>query len=58
MKNQYLSIERVTKKVIKHITEQEVYGWPPLCPALCYQPVRPKKEKAVKLNSDQYSKKL
>lgn len=58
MKKQDLSIERVTKKVIKHITEQEVYGWPPLCPALCYQPVRPKKEKAVQPNSDQYSKKL
>ena len=44
MKKQKLSIERVTKKVIKHITEQEVYGWPPLCPALCYQPVRPQRE--------------
>ncbi len=45
MKKQNLRIEKVTKQIIKHIADQEVYGWPPLCPALCYQPVRPKKEK-------------
>lgn len=57
MKRQNISIEKAAKQLVKHIADQEVYGWPPLCPALCYQPVRPKKEKAVQLNSDQYSKK-
>lgn len=58
MKRQSVSIEKVAKRLAKHITEQEVYGWPPLCPALYYQPIRPKKEKAAQLNSDQYSEKL
>lgn len=58
MKRQNISIEKVAKRLAKHITEQEVYGWPPLCPALYYQPIRPKKEKAAQLNSDQYSEKL
>lgn len=58
MKRQNISIEKVAKRLAKRITEQEVYGWPPLCPALYYQPIRPKKEKAAQLNSDQYSEKL
>ena len=58
MKRQNISIEKVAKRLAKHITEQEVYGWPPLCPALYYQPIRPKKEKAAQLNSNQYSEKL
>lgn len=45
MKQQNLGIEKAAKQIVKHITEQELYGWPPLCPALCYQPVRPKKGK-------------
>jgi len=45
VKKQNLKIEKATKQIVKHIADQEVYGWPPLCPALCYQPVRPKKEK-------------
>lgn len=44
MKQQRGIIEKVSKQLVKHITEKEVYGWPPLCPALCYQPVRPRKE--------------
>ena len=44
MKKQNLKIEKATKQIVKHIADQEVYGWPPLCPALCYQPVRPKME--------------
>lgn len=58
MKRQNISIEKVAKRLAKHITEQEAYGWPPLCPALYYQPIRPKKEKAAQLNSNQYSEKL
>lgn len=58
MKQQSIRIENVAKQVVKHITDQEVYGWPPLCPALYYQPIRPKKEKAAQLNSDQHSEKL
>lgn len=44
MKRQSVSIEKVAKRLAKHITEQEVYGWPPLCPALysyyCYWLIR------------------
>lgn len=58
MKRQNISIEKAAKQLVKHIADQEVYGWPPLCPALYYQPIRPKKEKAAQLNSDQYSEKL
>lgn len=50
MKQQNLKIEKATKQIVKHIADQEVYGWPPLCPALCYQPVRPKKEKTERLS--------
>lgn len=57
MKQQSIIIEKAAKQLVKHITEQEVYGWPPLCPALCYQPVRPKK-KAAQPSSEQYVEKL
>lgn len=53
-----ISIEKVAKRLAKHITEQEVYGWPPLCSALYYQPVRPKKEKIAQLISEEHSEKL
>lgn len=58
MKQQSAIIEKASKQLVKHITEKEAYGWPPLCPALCYQPVRPKKEEATQTNSDQYGEKL
>lgn len=44
MKQQNIIIEKAAKHLVKHIADQEVYGWPPLCPALCYQPVRPRKK--------------
>lgn len=58
MKQQSNRIENVAKQIVKYIAEQELYGWPPLCPALYYQPVRPKKEEVTQLNSDQYGEKL
>ena len=58
MKQQNLGIEKAAKQIVKHITEQELYGWPPLCPALCYQPVRPKKEEAMQPSGEQYTGKL
>lgn len=51
MKRQNISIEKVAKRLAKHITEQEVYGWPPLCSALYYQPLRPKNESKQKKES-------
>lgn len=42
MKQQRIGVEKVARQVVKKITEQEVYGWPPVCVALCYQPLRPK----------------
>lgn len=44
MKQQSISIEKVTRQLVKKITEQEIYGWPPVCVALCYHPLRPKHE--------------
>ena len=58
MKKQNLRIKRATKQIVKHIAEQEVYGWPPLCPALCYQPVRPKKPKLTQSCGEQYMGKI
>lgn len=57
MKRQNISIEKAAKQLVKHIADQEVYGWPPLCPALCYQPVRPKKEETVQSNDERYVEK-
>lgn len=45
MKNQNHLIEGVTKRVVKKIIDQEVYGWPPQCATFYYQPVRPSKVK-------------
>ena len=58
MKQQSNRIENAAKQIVKYIAEKELYGWPPLCPALYYQPVRPKKEEVTQLNSDQYGEKL
>lgn len=45
MKKQKHIIEGVTKQVVKKIVDQEVYGWPPQCATIYYQPVRPPKVK-------------
>lgn len=58
MKQHSISIEKAAKQVVKHIIEQEAYGWPPLCPALYYQPVRPKKDEATEPGNSQYIEKL
>lgn len=42
MKQQRIIVEKVAMQLVKKITEQEVNGWPPVCVALCYQPLRPK----------------
>lgn len=52
MKQQNIVIEKAAKQLVKHITEKEAYGWPPLCPALYYQPVRPKKEETAQSDSE------
>lgn len=43
MKKQKHIIEKVSKQLVKHIAEKEAYDWPPLCIALYYQPIRPRK---------------
>ncbi len=42
MKKQKKIIEGVTKCVVKKIVDMEVYGWPPQCGTIYYQPLRPK----------------
>lgn len=53
MKQRSTNIEKTAKRLVKRITEQEIYGWPPVCVALCYQPARPKKEGATLPSSKQ-----
>lgn len=43
MKKENEKMEKVIKRVITHMIDTELYGWPPQCSAFLYQPVRPKK---------------
>lgn len=52
MKQQNIIIEKAAKHLVKHIAEQEMFEWPPVCVALYYQPVRPKKENAAQSDSE------
>lgn len=52
MKKQNHLIEGVTKRVVKKIIDQEVYGWPPQCATFYYQPFRPKRVLKVKKDSE------
>lgn len=49
MKKQKHTIEDITKQIIKKIVDQEVYGWPPQCATIYFQPVRPSKEEKERL---------
>ena len=51
MKKQKHIIEGVTKRVVKKIVDMEVYGWPPQCGTIYYQPLRPKRELEHKKDS-------
>lgn len=41
MKKQKHIIENATKLIARKIVDMEVYGWPPQCGTIYYQPVRP-----------------
>ena len=43
MRSQNQKRKEMMKKVIKHVIDAEVYGWPPQCVSFLYQPVRPQK---------------
>ena len=43
MKNQNKKRGEIMKKMIKHMVDAEIYGWPPQCVSFLYQPVRPPK---------------
>lgn len=43
MKNQDKKRGEIVKKMIKHMIDAEIYGWPPQCVSFLYQPVRPPK---------------
>lgn len=43
MKKHIHTIEGVTKYIVKKIVDQEIYGWPPQCATIYFQPVRPLK---------------
>lgn len=50
MKKQSEKFDSILKKVVQHMMDAELYGWPPQCTAFLYQPVRP--QKAVKKLSE------
>ena len=37
----------VVKKVVEKKMNNDVYGWPPVCSGIFYQPVRPKRKTEV-----------
>lgn len=43
MKKQSEKFDGILKKVVQHMVDTELYGWPPQCTAFLYQPVRPQK---------------
>lgn len=43
MKKVNKKLELVVKKVVNHMVDSELYGWPPQCASFLYQPVRPKR---------------
>lgn len=43
MKNVNQKVESILKKVVNHMTDTELYGWPPQCTSFLYQPVRPQR---------------
>lgn len=44
MQNNVQTIDRMVKKMLNDIADSELYEWPPRCAAICYQPVRPKRD--------------
>lgn len=40
------------KKIVTQMVEHEVYGWPPECPTLFYQPERPVHMPKIDLNGE------
>lgn len=57
MKQQKIIIEKAAKQLVKHIADKEAYGWPPLCSALYYQPIRPSKRIGTELNGEEGAEK-
>ena len=47
MKKQSEKFDSILKKVVQHMVDAELYGWPPQCTAFLYQP-----QKAVKKLSE------
>lgn len=45
-------LERMVKKAVTSMIDIEIYGWPPVCIGMIYQPERPQKkpEQLVKKN--------
>lgn len=41
MKKENEKLEGIMKKVVKHMVNTELYGWPPQCASFLYQPIRP-----------------
>ena len=50
-------IEKLSKKVISNLTTRSMYGWPPSCGGLIYQPKRPRQNDLVSVVADEKAKK-
>ena len=50
-------IEKLGKKVISNLTTRSLYGWPPECAGLIYQPKRPCQSELVSVDAGEKAKK-
>lgn len=47
MKKANKKLEPIVRKVVNHMVDSELYGWPPQCASFLYQPVRPKRANKI-----------
>lgn len=57
MKKTNKKLETVVKKVVNHMVDKELYGWPPQCASFLYQPVRPQSAGKIVPGGNQKSRK-
>ena len=44
-------LEKLVKKTVTSMIDIEIYGWPPVCIGMIYQPERPKKRPEQRVRS-------
>jgi len=49
-------LERMVKKAVASIIDIEIYGWPPVCIGMIYQPERPQMKPSKAVSASQGEK--